>query len=403
MSEALHPCAPLFLILLILVDLHVGLSHPFFLFYHFGYDQACRFVSLHIIIHTFSSATLPTVTHASIHNDSRVHLQECLPYTYHVRCAPPWCFLGPSSVLSVNAKTYKPTSTSQSAYSSIDGKALYVQGGVFKTGYSTNPAFMVDLSQSWNTSNPVYQQLQTGYVQNHAAVGVSSDRKWWTVLIGNLVARYSADTNAWVPLVTISMDKTFGVTGATDPATDMMYIPFAYAKSGDIATVRINLKTGEVNNDSRGHSMKHKSLYSTAWNALRESVIYVSPSGVYEYQWAEGWSALTKNGLTKIGLRGQCLVSVNGGKKMVLFGGTTMDQNVVIGDICILDVEKLVWTKGPTSPTGGRTGPSCAGSNGQVVIWGGSTTVDPNPTYSDQQMLVFNVNTNKWTDNYVAP
>ena len=312
--------------------------------------------------------------------------------------------LGASSVLSVNAQTFKPTSTSQSAYSSIDGKALYVQGGVFKTSGTTNQAFVVDLSQSWDTSNPVYQQLQPGYVHNHAAGGVSSDRKWWTVLIGNLVARYSADANAWDPLVTISMDKTFGVTGATDPATDMMYIPFAYAKNGDIATVRINLKTGEVKNDSRGHSMKHKSLYSTAWNALRESVIYVSPSGVYEYQWAEGWSAFTKNGLSKIGLRGQCLVSVNGGKKMVLFGGTTMDQNDVIGDIFILDVEKQVWTKGPNAPAGGaRTAPSCAGSNGQVVIWGGSTTVDPNPTYSDQQMLVFNVNTNKWTDNYVAP
>ncbi|KAF9366381.1 hypothetical protein BGX34_003660 [Mortierella sp. NVP85] len=188
------------------------------------------------------------------------------------------------------------------------------------------------------------------------------------------------------------MDKTFGVTGATDPATDMMYIPFAYAKNKEnIATIRIDLKTGEVKNDGRGHSMKHKYFYSTAWNAIRKSVIYVSPSGVYEYKWSEGWSAFTKNGLTKIGAEGQCLVSVNGGKKMVLFGGKTMDKTDVIGDIFILDVAKHVWTKGSNAPAGGaRTFASCAVSNGQVVIWGGSTSTN----FTDLETLIHIINLN---------
>ena len=193
---------------------------------------------------------------------------------------------------------------------------------------------VLPIKPSWSTSRnpgiqaaPCISNCPNGNGDNHSAAGVSSDHKWWTMLSGSLVARYSADANAWSPPVNISMDKTFGVTGATDPATDMMYIPFAYAKNKEnIAAIRIDLKTGEVKNDGRGHSMKHKYFYSTAWNAIRKNVIYVSPSGVYEYKWSEGWSAFTKNGLTKIGSEGQCLVSVNGGKKMVLFGGKTMDK-----------------------------------------------------------------------------
>jgi hypothetical protein len=313
---------------------------------------------------------------------------------------------GASFILSVHAQSYKPACTNEAAYASVDGKGLYVDGGAYTSKYITNQAFTIDLSRSWNTRRPLYQQKPHGYANNHAAAGVSSDRKWWTLLIGNLVARYNADTNTWYKLVRLPMDKTFGVTGITDPATDVMYVPFAHArKNRRIGTLRIDLRTGKIKNDKRSHSMSHKYFYSAAWNSILKSVIYVSPSGVFKYTWAHGWDTFTRKGLTKIGHRGQCLVSVNGGKKMVLFGGISADQKRVTGDIFILDVEKRVWAKGPSAPPGtARTAPSCAGSNGQVVIWGGSTSPHQLVHHCPaREVLVFSVHTNKWTNKYVAP
>jgi len=314
--------------------------------------------------------------------------------------------LGVSSVLSVHAQSYKPACAQEASYTSIDGSTMYVEGGIYADRALTNQAFTIDLSQSWDTSSPRYNQLASGYHQNHAPGGVSSDSKWWTMIIGNLMSRYNVETNSWNELETLSMDKTFGLTGATDPATDIMYIPFGYATNGKgIATMRVDLKTGEVQNDKKSHSMTYKTFYAAAWNPLLKSAIYLSPSGVFEYTWKKDWKKFSSKGLGKIPLRGACLVSVNDGKKMVFFGGTPLDQKSVLGDIFILDVKTKVWTKGPSAPSGGaRKAPACAGSNGQVVIWGGTTANDSILMKCPaKEVLVFNVNTNKWTNRYVAP
>lgn len=85
------------------------------------------------------------------------------------------------------------------------------------------------------------------------------------------------------------------------------------------------------------------------------------------------------------------------GSKVVVFGGTPGGEDFY-NTIYILDVESGKWKKGESAPVA-RTRMACAIHSYQFVAWGGSSGV-ARTTMLNNLPVVYNLNGNKWTDNY---
>ncbi|KAG0215142.1 hypothetical protein BGX31_000909 [Mortierella sp. GBA43] len=251
--------------------------------------------------------------------------------------------------------------------------------------------------------------MTPGRRQNYSPSGISSDGQKWIAYIENQQWAYDFNSKNWTKIFEHRIRGSYGLTGATDPRTDMLYIPFGYPNmDGTMGTMRVDLKTGIATSDYRNFTLANNKLYAATWNPHLDSVVFVSPSGIFSYTWKDGWKQMRTTGLGvgEIPHRGACLVSVSGGKKMVLFGGADQNVTVYSRDVHILDVDQGVWTKGPSiSPEDARNAPACAGSNDQVIIWGGNTEAFASKKFHcpTHQVLVFDVKTNTWVTRYSAP
>ncbi|KAF9128430.1 hypothetical protein BGW39_005054 [Mortierella sp. 14UC] len=102
-----------------------------------------------------------------------------------------------------------------------------------------------------------------------------------------------------------------------------------------------------------------------------------------------------------MGRYGHCMVEAYNGTKMVLFGGTTQ-ENVTTGEVFVLDVATLTWTKGKA--TGGaamsasRMFASCAVTNEMFVAYGGVTVDHGTKGWSmvKEPLVVYNLKTGEW-------
>ncbi|KAK3805865.1 MAG: hypothetical protein J3Q66DRAFT_445729 [Benniella sp.] len=320
--------------------------------------------------------------------------------------------LSTSSILSVHAQWYQPECTREATYASLEGRGLYVLGGSYTEEWITGDAFMVDLSESWDISKPKYKRLMNAHIGvAYSPSGITSDGKLWTVLSDNQGIRYNAESNSWKEIFQFDTYGIQSLTGATDHKTDMMYIPFGYVNAdGSKGMLRVNLKTGDTTSDRRPYSLVSTQHYATAWNPLRKSLIYISAGHVLEYTWEHGWKPFFKKGLDVLPIWSACLVSVSGGTKMALFGGSDKDDKPT-GDIYVLDLTKKGkerWTKAPVDSKIkseiARFTASCGSTGDQVIVYGGNAAPRSlGPQCPNQRMAVFNVKTMKWMDRYVAP
>jgi hypothetical protein len=97
------------------------------------------------------------------------------------------------------------------------------------------------------------------------------------------------------------------------------------------------------------------------------------------------------------------MVSSSSGSRVILFGGLSVSLNATAGDIFILDVQTLTWKKGPsTAVKDNRRSPACAVSNDYFIVWGGDTSAR-SVIPPSQLILVYNLKTDAWVSDYVAP
>ncbi|KAF9992340.1 hypothetical protein BGZ65_012349, partial [Modicella reniformis] len=92
------------------------------------------------------------------------------------------------------------------------------------------------------------------------------------------------------------------------------------------------------------------------------------------YNDKDGWHNMTRDvkGEVPEPRSSACLVPAFGGSKMVLFGGYTRHEVSVLSDIHILDLDTMVWTRGPNVKSKERRArAACAVSNDQLIAWGG--------------------------------
>ncbi|KAF9905010.1 hypothetical protein EC991_002073 [Linnemannia zychae] len=96
-------------------------------------------------------------------------------------------------------------------------------------------------------------------------------------------------------------------------------------------------------------------------------------------------------------LKEHCMVSALGGSKMVLYGGTLIDTNNTLqGDIYILDIATLTWTKGPVpSSSQRRRNMACTVAGNNFVVWGGQSL-----SGEFMNTTVYDLQSNQWTTQF---
>ncbi|KAK3806701.1 MAG: hypothetical protein J3Q66DRAFT_358247, partial [Benniella sp.] len=316
-----------------------------------------------------------------------------LPAQVHAQTYQPPSYQAPSS--------YQPYLTVQSASTFADGKALYVLGGNTVQKEISGQTFMIDLSVSWNTSSPVYKELPLVAACYSCPAAMACDGQRWFVFAYRMGHAYDIRSNTWTQILTYN-DGELGDGAATDLATGKVFIPIRIWNSTDQNIVMMIISEDNTYRIDNVTSVDHDGTYGITWNALLNKVLFVNKYGMHSYTPEEGW----KNFTGPPGLRATqdyCLVSSSSGSKVVLFGGYSENSNATVGDMFILDTVTLTWKSG-TSVRPVRRNAACAISSDYFIAWGGdmgNTADDIVPP--KKQTIVYDLKTNKWTSDYIAP
>ena len=194
------------------------------------------------------------------------------------------------------------------AYATVNEKMLYIQGGdpgqaenVF-----TNQFYALDLTQpNWNTSNPPWTILGTGAgltgappSANHfmAVVDYGQSLMIWSSLDRRNVAtnssrivKYKISNSTWLVQQesngtngTFATYPGFAKSGATDPGTNLVYIPAVYQKDTGMTVYNIT-EAAVSNNFERAATTalmppplvegRVLSGHSTVWSEYRGSLL----------------------------------------------------------------------------------------------------------------------------------
>ncbi|KAK3805934.1 MAG: hypothetical protein J3Q66DRAFT_375669 [Benniella sp.] len=294
----------------------------------------------------------------------------------------------------------RPFITYEPCYASVEGQALYVIGANFSLGSMHHQAFVLDLSVSWNTVDPVVRQLQNAPLVPDAPCTMFNNGKDLFLLSMGTGYIYNVKSDSWKVLHNNNfLDVTY-VKMATDPESGIIYIPNGGMDfSGKKVVLALNMTAGTTT--SLPWPAIDLGFMSIAWCAplgrfLVVSMSYYSgletftPSTVSES--SNGWRKLTTKGGEKLdGISvSACFLSAYDGWKMVYVSRAEGQ-----GFVYFLDVATLTWTRGPCMPEPLERR-ACAISGDQFILWGMSIGDE------SYHVFVLNMTSETWTSNYTA-
>ncbi|KAK3843927.1 MAG: hypothetical protein J3R72DRAFT_489062 [Linnemannia gamsii] len=209
-------------------------------------------------------------------------------------------------------------------------------------------------------------------------------------------------TNTSLP---IDATREIAVRSAVDYNTGDIYIP-AGSSNGTQMTMKSLTSTAYTTSAMPTDTMPHPINHETwVWSSVRRTFLHYggntrigkfSNPYLNEYSPTKGWSRVTTTGPSPGDLSGHCMVPAYGGKKMILFGGTSVHEDSSSA-IYILDVETGAWTAGKTANVNqARCNMACAVAGDSFVAWGGDNkrfNVDATP-------IVYNLVNNEWTTQF---
>ncbi|KAF9201934.1 hypothetical protein BGZ49_007865 [Haplosporangium sp. Z 27] len=323
-----------------------------------------------------------------------------------------------SSILISNVQSYQPLVTYAASSAFVEGQAIYILGGLGvanATSTSSNfiqQSFMIDLSQSWNTTNPVYKKLSNGPTATAYSVALSPNGQDLIVFANGTAFTYDLKSNTWSLIYTNSyISRTNGLSAVTDPKAGVVYVPYGYNGVNSSwytsSMLAIKVSTNAISSIPMDPAINSTYYYATAWSAQYSSLYILSSGGttsnLFTYTSALGWKDMTsiQNGYIPSPRSSACLVSAFGGSKLILFGGVDPTRTTSLSDIYTLDVSTMTWTRGPdVDQTNSRAFASCAFSKGSFIVWGGANAVNGNAIVPQDNILVFDTTTGNWTTEY---
>jgi hypothetical protein len=295
----------------------------------------------------------------------------------------------------VLAQKFKPRSDFDKCSAFVEGQGLYVFGGDL-----TPENFMLDLSVSWDTSDPAFKKLGDGptrlYKISCAITNYGEDVFVLSQGVGHF---YNVKSDSWTPFPNTNFATVPPMAlAASDPETRIVYIPDGGTDlTGKKVMLAVDPATKTVS--SSEFNMRFNFNDVVAWNGHLRSMfvtngtlssLLFTPSNVTGS--SNGWGVL--NTERRPGTPGlwTCGAPAYGGSMMVLLGFNLLTVGVK-SSVYMLDVEKGTWTVGPPPPNGFFRSNHCAVSGDYLIAWG----------YTDSTTLVFNLKTQQWVSRYIAP
>jgi hypothetical protein len=252
---------------------------------------------------------------------------------------------------------------------------------------------MIDLSVSWNTSDPVFKKLEGGPRAMGNPCATTNDELFTLVEGTGYIYNMRSGTwraihNSYFELETRKGSRTS--IAAADPETGIVYLPETYFTT----MLSVNLRTDAFNR-SDVKIYADEGIDIVVWNAYlkgmwvqnaRFSPNLFMPSKVSKS--STGWSELGVGRPPGIPMKWTCSAPAHGGSTMVF-----LEYKIVY----ILDVVKKTWKKAPPGPD--VVGNTCAVTGDQLIVWGGlikGSSISNNT-------FVLNIKTMKWASRYIAP
>ncbi|KAF9437168.1 hypothetical protein BGZ76_001778 [Entomortierella beljakovae] len=293
----------------------------------------------------------------------------------------------------------------------IDGQALYIEGGITNTSEIIRQAFSIDLTQSWNINSPIYNQIPDGPRNGGIPNTLAPGDQGLVVISNGSVNVFDFQVSTWSRTFFIDNYSNITDLGAvTDPDTGIIYIPNGIKTDPkSIAQMaQLDITTKTVKSLKMDTILATHQAFSMAWSKSQQGMfVFGGVSGstfsnaLYMYNTAIGWQAVNTTGPTPPPRIQSCMSSLNNGTKLLLFGG--FDRNgVPLGDIYILDTSTKTWTAGPKVELYGTRGAmACGVSHGQLIIWGGS--INRYKSAPNSNILIYDTTQNVWKTEYTAP
>lgn len=211
-----------------------------------------------------------------------------------------------------SASAAAPTMASFAAYITVNENTLYIQGGsnVSTSAIAYNQFFALDLTQSWNTSSPLWSEVTSTDIPARLrtffhSISVSRNYKtltFWDVYYSPPYAvNYQLETKKWeklpaLPLQRPLVDKVS--KAATDPTTDQVYIPGG-AGSSMLTFDPLSSIVDTLPMPSGGRATSWNAC-TFSWNDVRKTFLlfggFDTPGSSYFYEYkpssATPWTAL---------------------------------------------------------------------------------------------------------------
>ena len=310
----------------------------------------------------------------------------------------------------VHAQKFRPVTATHPGHTFLEGQGFYIFGGLDPyTPTAVIQAFMIDLSVSWNASDPVLKKLVDGPEAYMAACTPTSNGEDIFLLHMGHGYIYNIESGSWSPVFyELPIYTTHGVTDPesgvvyligfdiidTDPPNDIKQDIKYHFHALDPRTMTFNTIETPAHNNSIGKPAWSASLKSILFATDIITLLYVfTPSRMNES--SHGWSLMYTTGGVPLKVDGleDCFVPAYGGSKMVYFnylfdGPDQADQTTIL----ILDVATRTWTKG--TPGGDLQYHACAVSGDHLVVWNSDRHTNISST------LVYNMATNEWVSSY---
>jgi hypothetical protein len=309
-----------------------------------------------------------------------------------------------SFTLSIHAQKFRPIPVLTTCNAFVEGKGLYVFGGIPASGTVLSQAFMLDLSVPWNASDPVFKELvdviNASPLLFPSCTLLPNGQDILQIVYGT-VYLYNTISASWKTAFHNTLPFSPALSAA-DPESGLVYvIQNDWNSAGNGTMHAIDLKA-QTTNSLMIPGLSNLELFrEAAWNTHLKSVLVTStiPNAVYVFtpskvsESSHGWRLQnTKGDPMAFGVK-SCFLPLGDGSKMVFVGMSEGSNSSIMR---ILDVATWTWTTRTTIPHPGSN--ACAISGDQFIVWGGYE----NTTILDTA-AVFNMKTDKWVTNYIAP
>ncbi|KAF9140844.1 hypothetical protein BG015_001501 [Linnemannia schmuckeri] len=220
---------------------------------------------------------------------------------------------------------------------------------------------------------------------------------------------YSLDTKKWAKVADRPKELTTqpGIQTVAHPTTGLVYIPSGRNNpDGDMMIYDLmtaTIKWAPMPPREPGNALQWFG-YSFVWSNYRNSFLIFGGGGdvgsyFYEYKLADNaWNELALQGVIPPRVKNACFTPAYNGTKMILFGGQ-LSNGTALGSLYTLDMELMIWSLTQTTPASqNRHSMACSVSGDNFIIWGGQSTTG---TVMSGTPLIYNINTTKWTTQFV--